>query len=247
MVIPLNGKKPLTAHGLKDATTAASIIFDWWERHPCANVGLPTGTVNGFFVVDVDGPEGEVSLAALEKKHGALPETRTVRTGKGRHLYLKQPPGIKVKSSAGILGPHLDVRGDGGYIAAPPSIHPDTKTEYIITHNGEPADPPPWLVELVREDAAQQKTPADGAKNKKIPYGRRNAWLISQAGSYRRRGDSEETIYEKLKIDYEMRCVHDPPLKDDELRKLAGVGREVRAAGPRVRFARDRRGERHPV
>jgi hypothetical protein len=74
----------LSEHGLRDSTTNPERISEWWMRWPEVNIGYATGK---HVALDVDGPEGEAALAALEKQHGALPETLTARTGKGRHLY----------------------------------------------------------------------------------------------------------------------------------------------------------------
>lgn len=76
-------KAPLTPHGFKDATTDQATIRHWWMEHPAANIGVATGRASGVVVIDVDGPEGEESLKALPP----LPETFTVRTARGRHLY----------------------------------------------------------------------------------------------------------------------------------------------------------------
>lgn len=59
-VVP-KAKVPLIAHGLKDATTDPERIRDWWRRSQNANIGLVTGERSGFFVLDVDGVEGEKS------------------------------------------------------------------------------------------------------------------------------------------------------------------------------------------
>jgi putative DNA primase/helicase len=118
------GKHPigwLVPHGVHDATTNESTIRRWWTDEPNANIGIATGAVSGIIVLDVDGEDGEASLAALEREHGPLPETPTVLTGKGRHLYFAHP-GVPVPNRVRVaLG--LDVRGDGGYVVAPPSIH----------------------------------------------------------------------------------------------------------------------------
>src|SRR5690606_31866218 len=81
-------KHPRTAHGLKDATTDPEQLQRWWAQWPSANVGLATGAVSGLFVIDVDGPAGDLSLKALELRHGALPPTLVATSGRtdgGRH------------------------------------------------------------------------------------------------------------------------------------------------------------------
>ena len=104
--------------GLHDATTDAAQITAWWTQYPSANVGIATGAASGLIVVDVDGEAGETALAL----YGEMPVTVESRTGKGRHLLFQ---GTEIRNSAGKLGPQLDVRGDGGYIVAAPSVHPN--------------------------------------------------------------------------------------------------------------------------
>ena len=87
-----------------------------WFAHADRNVGIVTGAASGIVVVDVDKPE-------LIDTLGLLPSTPTVRTGKGLHLYFKHP-GRPVANKVGLLS-GVDLRGDGGYVVAPPSIHPN--------------------------------------------------------------------------------------------------------------------------
>lgn len=121
------GKEPLTAHGFKDATTDPATIRSWWQRWPDANVALATGRVSGLVVLDVDMDKGGLdSLRTLVDRFagGELPEGPAVQTGGGGyHLYFAYPA-APVPCSAGKAGPGLDLRGDGGYVIAPPSVHP---------------------------------------------------------------------------------------------------------------------------
>jgi hypothetical protein len=114
-------KRPATVYGLHDATLDPDVIRGWWERWPRANVAIRTGAVSGLVVLDVDMPEGFASHEALEAKQGRLPVTyTTTMPSGGKHYYFRHPGGT-VPNSAGKLGPGLDVRGDGGYVVAPPS------------------------------------------------------------------------------------------------------------------------------
>jgi hypothetical protein len=117
-------KAPRTKHGCKDATTDEKIIEDWWGKWPDANIGIATGQASGIWVLDIDGREGEFSLNKLIDEHGRLPDTLEVATGNGRHFYFILRNGISIKNSASKIGPGIDARGDGGYVIAPPSIHP---------------------------------------------------------------------------------------------------------------------------
>lgn len=101
----------------------------WWAREPNGNIAIATGLVSGVFVLDVDGSEGIASL----KEYGEIPPTPIVKTGSGFHIYFKHP-GFEVSNRVGIL-PGLDIRGDGGYVVAPPSIHPSGHAyTWVTTH-----------------------------------------------------------------------------------------------------------------
>ncbi len=105
------GKTPATQHGCKDATTDPVRINSWWKSCPDMNIGIATGAVSGFFVVDIDGDEGEASLRKLEETHGPLPPTVAAITGKGRHCYFRLGEHGPVGNSAGLIGDGIDTRG----------------------------------------------------------------------------------------------------------------------------------------
>jgi KaiC/GvpD/RAD55 family RecA-like ATPase len=142
-VFPLapRSKRPLTAHGVHDASTDPVRIRAWWEGYPDANVGLACGFASGVDVLDVDGPEGEAALAELEAQNGALPITIEARTARGRHLLFAHDE--EARNTAGRLGPKLDTRADGGYIVAPPSVHPSGAV-YAWTRGPDAAVAMPW-------------------------------------------------------------------------------------------------------
>ena len=117
-------KHPRTKHGVKDASTDPEVVRSWWARWPDANVGIATGAVSGFFALDIDPRHGgPASLEAWESEHGALPQTLESETGGGGSHKLFHHPGLSVKNRTN-LAPGVDVRSDGGYIVAPPSLHP---------------------------------------------------------------------------------------------------------------------------
>lgn len=108
------------------ATTDADQIRRWWGQWPNANIGIATGAKSGVVVIDVDGQQGVESLAQLEAQLGALPRDVTVRTGSGGlHIYCRIDAGQAIANSIGALAKNIDVRGDGGCVVAPPSIHPN--------------------------------------------------------------------------------------------------------------------------
>lgn len=151
------GKHPLTPHGVKDATTDADAIRAWWERWPFANIAIATGF--GKWVLDVDPKHGGLAtLADLEAQHGALPQTLTARTGSdGRHNWFR---GEGVRNAVGVC-PGIDVRGEGGYVIVPPSLHKSANAYAWMTPLDTPvAEPPAWLLVLLpsfREGNAQSQ------------------------------------------------------------------------------------------
>jgi hypothetical protein len=125
-VIPIEprGKRPLVRwqvyqHRLPDATEVA----EWFRRWPDANIAVVTGIVSGVVVLDLDPRHGAgASLQELERKHGSISSTVEARTGGGgRHLYFAHPREM-LHNRVG-LAPGVDLRGDGGYVVAPPSVH----------------------------------------------------------------------------------------------------------------------------
>jgi hypothetical protein len=132
-------------------STVPRSIRGWWDRWPWANIGLATGPGSGLVVIDV-GPThgGHRSLDQLQSLMGSLPVTLTARTGSGgRHLFYEHP-GVEVRNTAGRLPgvtgplPGLDLRGDGGYVAAP-SRHASGDISRWVDPDAAPAPAPAWL------------------------------------------------------------------------------------------------------
>ncbi|TNV61423.1 DUF927 domain-containing protein [Corallococcus exiguus] len=149
------GKHPHTANGVKDATTDAAIIREWWRQWPTANVAIATGGSSGVDVVDADAKaDGVTMLLKLEAERGALPDTVTARTsGGGCHVYFRHAGMV---SRAGSIAPGIDTRGDGGYVIAPPSLHRTGEryawVEGLGPHEMPLAEAPEWI-----RNAAQPK------------------------------------------------------------------------------------------
>jgi hypothetical protein len=142
-------KRPLTRNGHWDATTDPRIIERWWQRWPSANVGVPTGKKSGVVVLDVDVDDGGLeSLARLERAVAPAPKTARARTGGGGiHVFFRYPRGTEIRNSAGLLGPGLDVRGEGGYVVVPPSR---TQSAYQWV-DSSPLAEASWLIEHLTE------------------------------------------------------------------------------------------------
>ena len=218
-VLPLRprGKEPLTARGYKDASADPLVICDWWQQWPTANIGVATGGPSGLLVLDID-PRGggDEALRDLERQHGPLPETIESQTGGGgRHIFFRCPDGL----GCGKLTEGIDIKANGGYVAAAPSIHPSgAPYAWEVAHHPDDvplADPPAWLLALLNAPKAAA-APDPGAD--RIPEGQRNATLTSLAGAMRRKGMSQAAIEAALLAENQ-RC--DPSLDEGEVRKIA--------------------------
>lgn len=163
------GKHPLARlapNGLLDATCDAAVIRGWWTQYPKANIGIRCGEESGLVVLDVDAYKtGLASLEELEVRHGRLPYSIRAKTGSGGgsiHVYLKHPGGIRLSSnSSGKLGPGLDVKADGGYVIAPPSVHASGGAYQWVDVDDSTIEPAPaWLVSLLGR-SEQPSAPID--------------------------------------------------------------------------------------
>jgi Bifunctional DNA primase/polymerase, N-terminal len=135
-------KAPAIENGFYRATTNPETIKEYWSNSD-RNIGIRTGVASGFWVLDVDDDDGgEASLNALQAKHDRLPITREVTTADGRHLYFRYTQEVRQTVK---IAPGLDTRTNGGYVLAPPSIHPDGPV-YAWANNAELAIAPDWLL-----------------------------------------------------------------------------------------------------
>lgn len=177
------GKSPLCPKGFKDATIDKVVLQEWNKKFPDCNIGIPTGQINNIFVVDVDGEQGIESLNHLELIYGKL-DAPTVKTGKGKHLYFKMPENVELKCSTSKIADHIDIRANGGYVVAPPSIHENGHQytwENFIPNQGFP-EAPSWLISLIT-NAEKQPLPVSGVLEEiaSAPEGERNDTLYKRS------------------------------------------------------------------
>ena len=149
-------------------------VAAWRKTHDKSNLAVITGAVSGIFVMDVDSPEGQGEV----NKQG-VPETVTAKTAKGRHYFFNHP-GRHVKNDVRILD-GVDIKGDGGYVVLPPSIHPDTGLPYAWEHspleNATVADAPQWLLDLIEGEAQEKPQPEKSAPISEPPTNGRDPYL----------------------------------------------------------------------
>ncbi len=232
--IPLRFKRPLIAWKCFQKRRPTQLeVRSWWQRWPDANVGLVMGAVSGMFALDLDRDPD-----ALLNSHGvALPVTPTSETGGGglhilfRHPGEQIPNGVKLlvaPASNGGKAPQADVRGDGGYIVAPPSLHGSGgRYAWRIPPSMPLAPAPPELLALIRNRAGKLEAsgPACGrswllaALRGPILEGQRNATAARLVGHFLRRGrHSPDEILALLTPWTQTVCV--PPMHGQELRRV---------------------------
>lgn len=232
-IFPVKGKIPLTAHGCKDATRDRDQVESWWAQYPSANVGIATGADNGLLVIDVDikhdqGKYGDDSLKDLERELGELPTTWTAITGSGGlHYYFRYPEGHDIRNSASQLAQDIDIRAQGGYVVAPPSVHPETGHEYVWECGSDPTETPlaelpeKWLQRLEKKVTGE----ALGDSQKKlfeipetVPEGSRNDTLFRYGASLRAKSVPAIKTWELLRQFNAEKC--NPSLSETELQKI---------------------------
>jgi replicative DNA helicase len=230
---PCKGECGKVGHGFHDATKDVFTIAEWWSKYPDAGIGIATGDISDFFALDVDPVhDGEETFKRHTSAFGQLPKTITALTGSGGHHYLFKMPKMDVRNSAGKLGAGLDTRGNGGYIATAPTIHPcGTPYKWIEPPSKTMlAESPEWILKMLfaNKEAQVINVNPDGA----YISGQRNSALTSMAGAMKRKGFTEDAIFMALNVENLNRCV--PPLLEAEVRAIAAsVGRyEATAAMP---------------
>lgn len=219
-LIPKN-KKPVTANGFHDATTDPIQVEKWWGANPNYNIGIATGQMSGGLVVidlDIDeekGKYGNETLREWEADHGQLPDTCRTITGRGGyHLLYRVNREVSCSINEDLA---VDVRGDGGYFVAPPSVHPNgheyeweqAPDEFVL----EQADNLVYdFIDFIRPPKKENVT---YSVPEVIPEGSRDNAIFRLACSLQSKGLSDEAILAAARVENETRCV--PPLSDKEV------------------------------
>src|SRR5579864_9401605 len=219
-LFPVEGKIPLVKDWPALASNRAEQIAAWKKQFPACNWGLATGPGSGVFAVDFDGEQGQASGQAWSQEHGEdWTQTRMARTARGYHAFFRWPrTSLQIRNSASKIAPGVDVRGDGGYVVVPPSIHP-SGIPYEWLNDLPVADAPDWLLRLLQGRGIESAHTAESNEETKIPAGQRTPTLFSLAGSMRKRGMDAEAIEAALWLHNEAHC--DPPLPSEKIHQLA--------------------------
>jgi hypothetical protein len=197
-------------------------VRDWFHHWRNANVAIVTGGVSGLVVLDVDPKHsGDISLDRIEEVHGPLPRTiEAVTGGGGRHIYFAHPGGV-IHNKVG-LAPGIDLRGDGGVVVAPPSLHTSGRHyAWVVSHEPDStalAPMPGWLLREVMAEGERVGHPLSYWRHlvsEGVPEGERNNTIASLAGHLLWHEVDPDVTVELLLCWNAVRCR--PPLTDGEV------------------------------
>jgi hypothetical protein len=226
-IIPLVGKVPAVCRWPLFEASPVSIRF-WFGNRRC-NLGLRTGD-SGYLVIDTDTPEAEEWVL----NHCDETPMRAVSGSGSRHRYYRCPPRKEIRNRQGLFGIHgLDVRGHGGYIVLPPSVHPATGKQYEwMTETWHPSGLPPFSPRWVYERKRSVRTAVACVLEPSRPEDRARAYLAKIEPAVSGQGGHTKTFTTALKLarvvnydaellwvlltEYNARC--EPPWSEEELR-----------------------------
>lgn len=218
-------KKPMTAHGWKDASNDEAQVRAWWEKTPNANVAIACNPSN-LCVLDID--HGLAGVDDLEAWLGAayIGVSYAVRTGRrpefGAQVYFSGAvPDVGLWRLNGCEG---QIKSLGGYVMAAGCIHPDSKQPYEVVWDNPLAPTPPEVRALKKPE-----TPGKADDGGPITANR-NVTLTSIAGKLRNAGLSREAIEAALLQVNADRCA--PPLEEEEVQQIAKHAAEWRVPEP---------------
>lgn len=228
-VFPLQerGKEPITHNGFENASTEERQIRLWWKRNPNANIGIAMGQMSGGLVaidMDIDKEEGKDGYHTFTKwcsdNYLVLPDSWLSITGRGGyHLFYQTD--MPVPSKIGWLE-DVDIRANGGYVVAPPSVHPNgTKYQWeqapedyeLVT--SQDIDVEYVMNSIIASNLKEKGKPLNVPD--KIPVGHRDEIMFKLACKYQQMGMSDSAMLAALQEENKNRC--EPPLSDKEIRK----------------------------
>jgi Bifunctional DNA primase/polymerase, N-terminal/Primase C terminal 2 (PriCT-2) len=137
--------------GFKKATTDPEQIHKWWDKNEYL-IGLPMGAASGVWCLDIDTSEDHADGVAEWEKIAAQHDpiiTREHRSATGGpHLIFNWSEADRpIRCSSGDLPDGISVKGEGGYIAVPPSVR--KQRAYTVYRDVDPIDAPKWLISLI--------------------------------------------------------------------------------------------------
>jgi hypothetical protein len=137
-------------------------IAHFWPKDSQNNIAIVTGAISGnLWVLDFDSEEGYHKAFTQEERSKLESSTLVARTGRGVHVYFRYKDAIEPRNQSAMTPDgKVDVRANGGYVVAAPSIHPSGKQYTIISHAPTVQGADPSLYDLVLKKLGCSKTPS---------------------------------------------------------------------------------------
>lgn len=237
-VLPVGfNKAPTIPNGCRGASSDTDTVTNWWKENPKWNVGIATGPKSGFWVIDVDIKDNVDGWESLEKHFGDRwsfdPQTQLIAktASEGFHFLFQWDKNIPARNYIGVL-PGVDIRGDGGYIVAAPSVAMTKKgwKQYQWNDLQLPIPPAPdWALELLhlgsqpsydKDSSSSQDTPDDLSvlvhAIRGVRQGGRDQSLFNMI-NLMKKYRIDQSVAEGFSLEAASRC--DPPFDPDEVRK----------------------------
>ena len=237
------GKHPLAAtcaSGVYGASDDPDVVRDWIETYPACNVGIACG--REVIVVDLDGDEAVATFKRWCDEFGSVGDAPLVKTGRGYHCFFADDS-AEPFASRSFPELKIDVKCEGGYVVAPPSMHINgSQYEWLRPLTADVASPPGWLASMIRSGREPVKA-SDRRISVVLPpakhtfetapevgAGGRHAMLRDLIARDLGRGVAVEEVAARARKYRDGKCIHDPlaagragqPVPDSEIDKLIG-------------------------
>lgn len=218
------GKRPYLKGWQHLASTDPVQIEEWWSKWPDANIGIVTGVrYGGLVVIDLDidedtGKNGYEVLRDWQRIHGELPDTCQSITGRGGYHYLYRDS-AEHKSKVDLYD-GVDIRAEGTYFVAPPSLHENGRKYEWEQEPGEfeIAQADSRVVEFLKGSPKPEESETKYFKvPDTIPKGGRVSAMVALIGSLKSKGLDDEAVRAAVNAENEKKCI--PPLTDQEMGK----------------------------
>ncbi|WP_067936499.1 bifunctional DNA primase/polymerase [Alicyclobacillus kakegawensis] len=211
-------KIPMTPNGFKDATRDWA-TYESLHRGRPHNVAMPTGPVNGFFVLDIDPRHGgDETLKHLVEQYGSLPPTWQAATQSGGvHYFFRWDDRYPAVTNRANVLPGIDIRGDGGYVLVAPSRVEGTYRWIRSPAKFELAPAPDWLWTLLDAPSRAKRSVDFSHYAAGIYAGERNESFARIAGTLLGRNIDIQLAWALIRAYNQVYC--NPPLDESELLK----------------------------
>lgn len=234
-VIPLNGKLPIIKwQEYQNRYATYEEVRDWFEANNVRNIGICTGPISKLLVVDVDPRHGGSDTA---ERLGLQRSYANVITGSGGFHYYYNHACDGIGNSAGKHGDGIDIRATGGYVVAPPSIHPETGESYIWQYREAYSEAPAFIFRQPRQPEVRSNVSSTPNGRVLTDYvrdilpvseGKRNNQAASLVGKLLASGVDECRAFEILKL---WNSENKPPLGFGELNRIFHSIKRTRERG----------------